>query len=275
MELRYIDIDLLKPESHSLMKDMVVTELDRYAVRVDGLRYPAMCYPNPNTNQHEQYLIFSGLKTWLLAQESEFQISQIPVIIQDKCNSENTPMITRGQGDTGQAPLNVVDEAKILQSVLDSDPTLSIAALARQLGRKRSDLSNQLRLLKLPIEIRNWIKQGKLAPGAGRALITMDDETQQITLAKDVMEKQMSLRVLEKRIRSLKHRTPTIKPKRAIQPQSSDPSTRRLENILSEKLGSTVRVSEGKLVIDYYSDLEVLQGLLVKLHLIKEAVSKN
>jgi len=268
MDLQYIDIDLLKPENRNATKGITVSELDRYTVRHKGLHQPVLAYPNPHAQTHERYLMFAGFKTWLIAQEAEFQFEKVPVIIYDK--PDQSVSLSSGVESLFQydQKLDVIDEAKLLQSVLDENDSLSITELARQLGRKRSDLSNQLRLLKLPIEIRNWIKQGKLSVGAGRALITEKNERAQITLAKEVMQKKLSMRVLEQRIRG-KDPSALVKNKPVSIQASSDPNTRFLEQTLSQQLGSTVRLSDGKLVIDYYDDLEVLQGLLQQLGLVE------
>lgn len=269
MDLQYIDIDLLKPENRFAMKGVSVSDLDRYTVRHKGLNQPVFAYPNPHCEEHESYLMFAGFKTWLIAQEAEFHFEKVPVIIYEKPDKsipfsfESEHLFQRDQ------KLDVIDEAKLLQSVLDENDSLSIAELARQLGRKRSDLSNQLRLLKLPFEIRNWIKQGKLSVGAGRALITINDESKQIVLAKEVMRKNLSMRVLEQRIRGVNHPASLVKNKAVPVEVSLDPNTVFIENMLSQQLGSTVTLRDGKLVIDYCDDLEVLQGLMQKLGLLQ------
>lgn len=273
MEYRKLDVDLLRPISFMGLKDVKVTELDRYLVRQSGLQQPVICYPNPSTNEHEKFLIYAGLKTWLIAQEEEFQFDKIPAIIQQAPTESITqiyPMMGAGQSN---GPRDVIAEAKLLQQVLNKNPSMSIAAFAKQLGRKRSDLSNQLRLLKLPIEIQNWIKQGKLSAGAGRALVTLKSETQQIILAKEVMLKKYSMRVLEKRIRQLnqtkaKTKTSTKKTPKPPTTETTDPNTRKIEQILSQKLGSNVQLRDGQLVIDYYNNLDVLEGLLEQMGLV-------
>ena len=269
MDLKYIDIDLLKPENRFAMKGVSVSDLDRYAVRHKGLNQPVFAYPNPRSNEHESYLMFAGFKTWLIAQEAEFQFEKVPVLIYEKSNKSASLLFESENILERNHKLDIIDEAKLLQSVLDENETLSIAELARQLDRKRSDLSNQLRLLKLPVEIRNWIKQGKLSPGAGRALITVNDEIKQITLAKEVMQEHLSMRVLEQRVRGVSHSKSVVKGKAVSIPASSDPNVMFIEKMLSQQLGSTVRLCGGKLVIDYCDDLEVLQGLLNQLGLVE------
>jgi len=272
MDLQYIDIDLLKPENRFAMKGISVTALDRFNVRHKGLNQPVFAYPNPNTLEHESYLMFSGLTTWLIAQEAEFQFDKVPVLIYEK-PYQVTPQISGSNGLTSvDQTLDVIDEAKLLQQVLDENTSLSIAELARQIDRKRSDLSNQLRLLKLPIEIRNWIKQGKLSTGAGRALITLNDERKQITLAKEVMQKKLSMRVLEQRMRGTNSDTVEATPKNVPTPiqKTTDPNVLFIENLMSQKLGTAVNLRGGKLIIDYCDDLDVLQGLIQKMGLLQD-----
>jgi len=277
MKFLYLDFDLLKPQRSSLIRDVCISDLDRHLVRKDGFSNPVFAYPNPKVGEHEHYLIFAGFKTWLLAQESEFQTQKLPVIIQnkpEKVANLNLALINSLQQEQA---LDVIEEGFLIRSVLNENPLLNIAKLARQMGRKRSDVSNQLRLLKLPIEIRNWIKQGKLSSGAGRALITLPNKNNQISFAKDVMLNNLSVRELEKRIREIvspiktkKKETATSEFNSKQMEYSSDANIRQIEQTLSQFLGSSVRLVNGKVVIDYHNDLEILQGILEQLGLVEQ-----
>jgi len=269
MNYQNIDTDLLRPASYAELKDIKVSELDRYVVQKMGLQEPVICYPNPASNEHESYLIYAGFKTWLIAQEAEFQFQQVPAIINEKSEVSIAKVYPTIESHHLQQSRDVIEEAKLLLQVLNGKPSLSIAALARQLGRKRSDLSNQLRLLKLPIEIQNWIKQGKLSIGAGRTLITLDNDASQTSLAREIINNKLSIRDIENRVREIKRSNTS----RGTTPESlvkeKDANVKFLEQSLSQLLGSEVQLEEGRVVIDYNNDLDVLQGLLQKLGLVE------
>ena len=122
--------------------------------------------------------------------------------------------------------------------------------LAEALGKSRSHIANLLRLLQLPEEILDHLREGRLSAGHARALITTEDP---VALAKQVISKGLSVRQTEQLAKAPKANSTRPKAPRA------DADTRALEDQLATSLGLKVQIDHregseaGKLVLNYQS----------------------
>lgn len=123
-------------------------------------------------------------------------LTEIPVLIRDYDEklSKEVSIIENIQRED----LNAVEEALAYQSLI-SEYDLSQEELAERLSKKRTTITNSLRLLKLEEEILNYIREGKLKEGHGRALLAVPEGKKRLALAKECVEKNLSVREIEKR----------------------------------------------------------------------------
>ena len=189
-------------------------------------------------------------------------LAEVPVLIRnyDEKLSKEVAIIENIQRED----LNAVEEALAYQSLI-SEYDLSQEELAERLSKKRTTITNSLRLLKLEEEILNYIREGKLKEGHGRALLSIPEGKQRLVLAKECVEKKLSVREVEKRSQE---QTPQKKKKKSI-PKQMASIFKDLENRMGESLGTKVKIiprneNKGKVEIEYYSkeDLEHLYDLL-------------
>ena len=189
-------------------------------------------------------------------------LAEVPVLIRnyDEKLSKEVAIIENIQRED----LNAVEEALAYQSLI-SEYDLSQEELAERLSKKRTTITNSLRLLKLEEEILNYIREGKLKEGHGRALLSIPEGKQRLALAKECVEKKLSVREVEKRSQE---ETPQKKKKKSI-PKQMASIFKDLENRMGESLGTKVKIiprneNKGKVEIEYYSkeDLERLYDLL-------------
>ena len=189
-------------------------------------------------------------------------LAEVPVLIRnyDEKLSKEVAIIENIQRED----LNAVEEALAYQSLI-SEYDLSQEELAERLSKKRTTITNSLRLLKLEEEILNYIREGKLKEGHGRALLSIPEGKQRLALAKECVEKKLSVREVEKRSQE---ETPQKKKKKSI-PKQMASIFKDLENRMGESLGTKVKTiprneNKGKVEIEYYSkeDLEHLYDLL-------------
>ena len=189
-------------------------------------------------------------------------LAEVPVLIRnyDEKLSKEVAIIENIQRED----LNAVEEALAYQSLI-SEYDLSQEELAERLSKKRTTITNSLRLLKLEEEILNYIREGKLKEGHGRALLSIPEGKQRLELAKECVEKKLSVREVEKRSQE---QTPQKKEKKSI-PKQMASIFKDLENRMGESLGTKVKIiprneNKGKVEIEYYSkeDLEHLYDLL-------------
>lgn len=166
--------------------------------------------------------------------------------------------------------LNPIEEALAYRDLL-SKFQYTQDELARRLGKDRSSIANALRLLKLPDEIRDYVIEGSLSMGHARALLAVEDKDQQIQIAKDIIENQLSVREIEnliKRLREEEFEAPSAAKKEFATEKAFNTALSRAEKNLSDYLKTRVRIQgssdQGKLTIFYHSK-DQLNDLIDKL----------
>ena len=151
--------------------------------------------------------------------------------------------------------LDAIEIGLSYQRLLD-EIQLTQEQLSERVGKKRSTISNYIRLLKLDPIIQTGIRDGFLSMGHGRAIINIDDPAKQVELYETILAKNLSVRATEELVKRLKEPTP----KKEIPP--SDPYLTATENDLKKILGTKVTVSanasgKGNLKINFNSQQEL------------------
>ena len=207
----------------------------------------------------DMYQIVAGERRWRAAQLA--QLHEVPVLVRDYTDTEvlEIAIIENIQ----RADLNAVEEALGYRQLMDRFGHTQ-EKLAEALGKSRSYIANLLRLLQLPEDVQEMLKQGLLSTGHARALITTENASE---LAKTVVARGLSVRQTEQLVKQGDNPTPkeTAAPK-----AEKDADTKALEGDLSANLGMKVSVDHkaggeaGQVVIKYKSldDLDELCRLL-------------
>jgi len=160
--------------------------------------------------------------------------------------------------------LNSMEEAMALQRIKD-EFGLTHEEVAVAVGKSRSAVTNLMRLTNLPEQVRILVERGDLDMGHARALLPLSPD-KQTCAARDIIDRDMSVRQAETHVRSLLEKTVLQKAGKA-EKKSADVSA--LEKDLSERLGAPVAINQarggkGKLVISY-SSLDILDGILKRI----------
>ena len=161
--------------------------------------------------------------------------------------------------------LNSIEESEAY-AVLQGKFNLSQSKIAVAVGKSRTTITNALRLLQLPIEVKKSISDNRISAGHGRAILAMKTESKMLKLWKMILEQNLSVRAAEalvkgKTIKFSKKNKKTIKSKKA--------SVRKIEDELISIFGTKVQLNHkdnkgGSIVVDYFSndDLERLLDLI-------------
>lgn len=135
--------------------------------------------------------------------------------------------------------------------------------VAKKLGKTRSSIANTLRLLELPEEIQNAIKEGKISEGHARSILAIKDPEKQKLLFSAILQDKLSVRDAERVVNQVKVRLHD----RIV--ATSDPEIKSLENRLIELLGTKVSLNkkgeQGKIIIEFYSE-EELNNIIKRIH---------
>ena len=181
-------------------------------------------------------------------------LKEIPVIVRDVEDKDSLELalIENIQRES----LNPIEEAHAFQHLIDKFQVTQ-EKISEVLGKGRTTITNTLRLLNLPHEIQQELKQGRISFGHGRALLEVEDLNEQRRLAQDVISKGLSVRELENLI---KVRRPKM-PKRKIGQSTRDPHVAVLEEEMQHLLATKVRISKrkkrGHILIEFYSEEEL------------------
>ena len=224
------------------------------SIRVQGLMQPVLVRPI----EHERYELIAGERRWRAAQLAGLE--EIPALVREVPDRAALAMslIENIQREN----LNPLEEAAGLQRLVE-EFRMSHEQAAEAVGRSRSATSNLLRLLKLAKPVQALLHEGRLEMGHARALLPLD-AARQIEAANRIVARKLSVREAESLAARLLRGTGT-RGRRS----KTDRDLVRLENEVSERLGTTVRIKPGRkgsgTIAIRYSGLDHLEQLLKKL----------
>jgi ParB family chromosome partitioning protein len=235
------------------------------SIEASGLLQPVVVRP-----KNGKYELIAGERRWRAVQRLGWP--KIPAVVKD---ADDQTLLTLALIENLQRDdLTPIDEASGYQRLAD-EFELAQAEIARLVGRDRSTISNLMRLLKLPEEVKQLIQDGKLSEGHARALLTVTDEKEQARLAREAAEQGWSVREVEARTRD----NAPITDQEPAESRDSAPrapqkmasaDTRRVEDALRKRLGTDVRVTtrrrgRGFISISYYSNDDLARVLEIVL----------
>ncbi len=148
--------------------------------------------------------------------------------------------------------LNPIEEARAYKYLIDKFQ-LNQDEVSQVLGKARTTVANVLRLLKLPPEIQDEIKNGRISFGHGKALLELDDANQQRRLSQLAISKCLSVRELESAIKNVRK----VGRRLSVRTTTLDPMVTVFEQQLQQVLATKVRIikkkKRGSIVVDFYS----------------------
>lgn len=206
-----------------------------------------------------KYRILAGERRWRAAQRAG--LKEVPAVVREASEREAFELAL--VENLQREDLNAIEEAEAYEVLVDSYK-LTQEAVAERVGKDRSSVANALRLLKLPGEVRDHVKDGRLDMGHARALLGLDGEDAIKRAAARVLREGLSVRATEALVRQL-----TRKERPSAQAPSETPAIRALATRLQRRLGTRCRVLPksavaGKLEVEYTS-LAELDGILAKI----------
>ena len=201
------------------------------------------------------YEIIAGERRWRAAQVAGLQ--EVPALIREV--DDDAALAMSLIENIQREDLNPLEEALGIQRLI-KEFDMTHEAAGKALGSSRSSISNLLRLLSLPASVQKLMMQGRLDMGHARALLALSS-TKQIEAANLVANKKLSVRETEVLVGRM---SSTLSSKKF-----PDQDVLRLQEEVSAQLGAQVTIKPGKKntgnVLIHYSDLEQLDGILIKL----------
>lgn len=185
-------------------------------------------------------------------------LKELPVIIRELSDTETMEIALIE--NLQREDLTPIEEA-LGYKVLIEEHGFSQEETAQSVGKSRPAVANALRLLKLPDSIIEYLNDGKISAGHARALLSLENEEQMLTVANEIASKDLSVRQTEKLCKDVQK----IKPETENKPEKKPSFYSMVELALNESLGRKITVSKNKgkeggvLTIEFYSDEELTE----------------
>ncbi|MFK8015681.1 MAG: ParB/RepB/Spo0J family partition protein [Gammaproteobacteria bacterium] len=246
-------VDLLQRGAMQPRSDMRTEELEDLAesIRRQGIVQPIVA----RALSKGRFEIVAGERRWRAAQIAGLE--EVPVIVRELSDADAAAIAIIE--NIQRADLNPMEEARGLWR-LKEEHQMTHQDVADSVGRSRAAVSNLMRLLDLEDAVKKMVDAREIEMGHARALLGLSGAAQ-ISTAREVIAKGLSVRATEGLVKQ--RNAAPAKPARS---ERKDPDVQRLESSLSETLGATVAVvqgrgGKGKLTISYNS-LDELDGIL-------------
>lgn len=253
---REIEIDLIQPSPYqprTRFREEALDELAR-SITASGIIQPLVVRPIGN-----RFQLIAGERRWRAAQRAG--LSTIPAIV--RLVSDDLALEMTLVENIQREDLNPMESARAFERLM-SEFHLTQEAVAERTGKDRATVANAVRLLKLEPVIQEWIEEGKLTAGHGRALLAVVDSRLRMRYAKRGARGGLTVRQIE--------RLAARRVRQAGAPSGpvTDPNIRSAIEELQRHLGTKVllrektRLRPGHLVLEYYDEAQ-LMGLYDRL----------
>lgn len=212
----------------------------------------------------DQFELIMGERRWRACQRAGLE--EIPAIVR-QTQDDDALLRDALLENIHRVQLNPLEEASAYQQLLD-EFDVTHDELADRIGRSRPVITNTIRLLRLPMPVQRRVAAGVLSAGHARALLTMDEPGAQEELASRIIAEGLSVRATEEAV-TLKKSEKPAKQKGASRKQDDSPDFRELEEKLSDRFDTRVKVEfgrrKGRIIVECGStdDLERLTGLML------------
>jgi ParB family transcriptional regulator, chromosome partitioning protein len=252
-----IDIDLIEPSPYqprTRFREEALDELAR-SIQASGIIQPLVVRP-----MGARYQLIAGERRWRAAQRAGLQkVSAIVRAVPDELALEMTLVENIQRED-----LNAIEQARAFERLMEEFHATQ-EVVAERTGKDRATVANAIRLLKLESLIQDWIEEGKLTAGHGRALLAVQDSQLRMRYAKRAARGGLTVRQIE-RMAARRARGARM----AAEESAVDPNIREALEELARHLGTKVilraktKMRPGQLVLEYYEN-DQLMGIYDRL----------
>ena len=253
-----VKINNIKPNPDQPRRDFDKKSLEELSL---SIKNKGIITPITLRKSGKDYEIVAGERRWRAAKKAN--LKSIPAYIIDIKNNSEMMQVALIE-NIQREDLNAIEEAEGY-AILNSKYGLSHDEIANTIGKKRTTISNALRLLKLPPEIRKSIRAGKISAGHGRAILQKKTISAMQIFWKKIINESLSVRAAEALVK------PLGKVKKIRKVGVKKGSTKGIEDKLIEIFGTKVNLKPsqvgGSIEIVYFSDddldriLDLLQSI--------------
>src|SRR3989442_499804 len=245
-----VDIDLIEPSPYqprTRFREEALDELSR-SIQASGIIQPLVVRPIGS-----RFQLIAGERRWRAAQRAG--LTKVAVIVRQA--SDELALEMTLVENIQREDLNAIEAARAFE-LLMAEAQLTQEAVATRTGKDRATVANAIRLLKLEPTIQDWIEEGKLTAGHGRALLAVPDSQLRMRYAQRAARGGLTVRQIE-RLASRRSRS-----SQAAAEVHLDANIKSALEELQRHLGTKVLLREktkmrpGQLVLEYYDDAQLM-----------------
>ena len=247
-----IEIGLIVPNPTQPRTQFDEVALDELA---DSIRQLGIIQPITVQKEHNgKYTIISGERRWRAAQRADLR--ELPAYIREVDNQTLHAMAL--VENIQRQDLNAIEIALGMQRLIE-ECNLTQDALSEKVGKKRSTISNYMRLLRLPNEVQLALKEGLISMGHAKAIAGAEPE-EQLRVLKKCMKKELSVRQVEELVRVMAQQQETVKEsvEEGEYPESYARLMVQLERYFSQNISiKRSKNGGGKIVVEFVEDADI------------------
>ncbi len=251
-----LDIKAIHPNPYQPRKIFDPEKIEELAA---SLRSSGIIQPLVVRKGSDGYELIAGERRWRAAIKAG--LKEVPVIIKNV--SDDQVLILSLIENLQRENLNPVEEAEAYYRLIE-DFKLLQETVGEVVGKNRSTITNALRLLKLPEEIKKDLSLGKISSGHARAILVLDNNAKRLTLHREIIKRELSVRQTEELVKHWRGGKPLPAPRK------EPVEIKSIRENLQRALGTQVKIlrkgKQGKIEIFFFSDddleriLEIIQG---------------
>jgi ParB family chromosome partitioning protein len=256
-EIKNLTIASIRPNPFQPRLDFDEEEIQGLAESIEnqGLLQPVVV-----RKKDDGYEIISGERRFRAF--NYLKRETIPCLIKDKVTDREMLELALVE-NIQREQLNEIEKAIAYQKLL-LECNYTHEQLSKQVGKSRSVISNSLRLLNLPEKIQQLLRKDEISMGHARALLSIENENEQLVLSEKIVKDNLSVRDIEKVTQNSKENKKETAPVSKKEPVVLDPDIANLLERLQYKFGTSVSLKShtsdnGKLEIQYFSQSDLVR----------------
>jgi ParB family chromosome partitioning protein len=250
---RSLPIAQIQPNRQQPRTEFDDSQLEELAasIRIQGMIQPLIVTPTGKGT----YTIVAGERRWRAAQRAGLTV--VPVVVRQVRDDRELLELALVE-NLQRADLNPMEEAEAYRT-LQENFQLSQEEIAARVGKARPAVTNTLRLLKLPAEIQDFLRSGRLTAGQVRPLLAISDPERQQELALRALREGLSSRSMEELASGKKPGAKSVKSAKATPEPHAAAAAERLTQKLQTRVEIDRRGKGGTIRIHFHSEEELIR----------------
>lgn len=263
VEPNEIDIDLIEPNPQQPRRRFAEDELEglTQSIRVNGIVQPIVL-----RRHNGRFQIVAGERRWRAAQRAGLR--KVPAVVREVSDDKLLELAL--VENIQRQELNPIEEAQAYLQLIENIG-LTQEQVADRVGKDRTAISNSTRLLRLAGDVQNWVAEGLLSAGHGRAILGTDDPSLQATIARAAIDLGLSVRDTERALKRARKGGRLPSGEAETVKRETDANVKAAETRLMRTLNTGVKIIPGKkglggkIEIEYYStdDLDRIYQVII------------